>query len=79
MTEEEPFKGAEDMEPTRVALKGPNMLNTLDSPPRPHAVKAQDAAMRKHLQDHRSQQHPPDPDADADPDADPDADADAGA
>jgi len=56
MSEDEPLKGAEDMEPTRVPLKGPNVISTLDTPPHPDAVKAHDAAIRKHLQDHRSQQ-----------------------
>ena len=56
MTEDEPYKGAEDMEPTRVPLKGPNVTTTLDSPPSPDAVKAQDAVIRKHLLDRRSQQ-----------------------
>jgi hypothetical protein len=59
MAEEDPFKGAEDMEPTRVPLRGPNVINTLDTPPSADAVKAQDAAIRKHLQDRRSQQDPP--------------------
>jgi hypothetical protein len=61
MTEEEPFKGAEEMEPTRVPLKGPNVISTLDVPPRPDALKAQDAAMRRHLKDRRSEQDPPAP------------------
>jgi hypothetical protein len=57
MTEEEleddPFKRAEEIEPTRVPLKGPNVLNTLDTPPHPDAVRAHDAAIRKHLQQDR--------------------------
>jgi hypothetical protein len=59
MTEEEPFKGGEEIEPTWVPLKGPNVISTLDTPPSPDAVKAHDAAIRKHLQDRRSQQDPP--------------------
>ncbi len=59
MTEEEPFKGAEEMEPTRVPLKGPNVISTFDTPPRADAVKAQEAAIRKHLQDRRSRQEDP--------------------
>ncbi len=59
MTEEDPFKGAEDIEPTLVPLTGPNVISTLDTPPSPDAVKAHDAAIRKHLQDRRSQQDPP--------------------
>jgi hypothetical protein len=59
MDEEEPFGSAEDLEPTRVPLKGPNVITTLDAPPRPDAVRAQDAVIRKHLLDRRSQQDPP--------------------
>jgi hypothetical protein len=51
MAEDEPLRGGEDMEPTRVPLKGPNVLSTFDLPPSPDAVKAHEAAMRKHLQD----------------------------
>jgi hypothetical protein len=60
MTEEEPFKGAEDIEPMKVPLKGPNVTSTFDTPPHPDAVKAHDAAIRRHLQDRRPQQDPPD-------------------
>jgi hypothetical protein len=59
MTEEEPRKGGEELEPTRVPLKGPNVISTLDTPPHPDAVKAQDASIRKHLQDRRSREDPP--------------------
>jgi hypothetical protein len=58
-TEDDPFTGAEDMEPTRVPLKGPNVTSTFDTPPHPDAVKAHDAAIRKHLQDRRARQDPP--------------------
>ncbi len=61
MTEEEPLKGAEEMEPTKVPLKGPNVISTLDSPPHPDAVRAHDAAIRKHLQNRKSPpRDPPD-------------------
>ena len=53
MTEDEPFKGAEDMEPTKAPLEGPNVASTFDTPPHPDAVRAQDAAIRKHLQQDR--------------------------
>jgi hypothetical protein len=56
MTESDPFDGVGDMEPTRVPLTGPNVISTFDSPPHPDAVKAHDAAIRKHLQDRRAQQ-----------------------
>ncbi len=55
MTEEKPFKDSEDME-TKVPLKGPNVTSTFDTPPRPNAVKVQDAAIRRHLQDRRPPQ-----------------------
>ncbi len=63
MTEDAPFDGAEDIEPTKVPLKGPNVLSTLDTPPSADAVKAHDAAIRRHLQDKREQQDTP-PDGD---------------
>ena len=56
MNEDDPFKGAEDMEPTRAPLKGPNVISTLDTPPSPDAVRAHDAVIRRHLQDRRSGQ-----------------------
>jgi hypothetical protein len=56
MSEETPFEGAEEMEPTKVPLKGPNVTTTLDTPPNPDAVRAHDAAIRKHLRDRRSEQ-----------------------
>jgi hypothetical protein len=59
MTEREPFKGVGDMEPTKVPLKGPNVASTLDTPPRPDAVRAHDAAIRKHLQNRRLGQDRP--------------------
>ena len=59
MIEDDPFKGAEDMAPTRVPLKGPNVISTLDTPPHPDAVKAHDAAIRRHLQDRRPRRDQP--------------------
>ncbi len=53
MAEAQPFKGGEDIEPTMHPLKGSNVTSTFDSPPHPDAVKAQDAAIRKHLQDRK--------------------------
>ena len=58
MTEEEPFKAAEEMEPTKAPLKGPNVTSTFDTPPRPDAVRAQDAAIRRHLQARRPPEEP---------------------
>ena len=60
MTEEEPFEPAGDVKPTKVQLKGPNVISTLDTPPRADAVRTQEAAIRKHLQDRRPGEHSPD-------------------
>ena len=61
MGEYEPFKGRESkLEPTEAPLKGPNVISTLDTPPHPDAVRAHDAAIRKHLKDRRPPQGPPD-------------------
>jgi hypothetical protein len=60
MDEEEPLKGGDEMEPTRLPLKGPNVISTLDTPPSEDAVRAHDASIRKHLQDRRPRQDPPD-------------------
>jgi hypothetical protein len=59
MSEEGPFHGPDEIEPTRVPLSGPNVKSTFDTPPRPDAVKAHDAAIRKHLRGRRSGQEPP--------------------
>jgi hypothetical protein len=59
MTEEEPLKGGEEMEPTRVPLKGPNVISTFDTPPSADAVRAHDAAIRKHLQDRKPRRDEP--------------------
>jgi hypothetical protein len=59
MTEDEPFSH-EEIEPTKLSLRGPNVLNTLDAPPSADAVRAQEAAMRRHLKDRRTQQDSPD-------------------
>ena len=60
MGEDEPFKGSEEMEPTRVPLSGPNVTSTLDTPPSPDALRAQDAVIRRHLQDRRPPRDPED-------------------
>jgi hypothetical protein len=60
MTEEEdPYDGPGELEPTKVQLKGPNVTSTFDSPPRADAVKAHEAAIRKHLRDRRRGGDPP--------------------
>jgi hypothetical protein len=60
MAEEEPFECAAGMEPTKVQLSGPNVISTLDAPPRADAVRLQEAAIRKHLQDRRAPGQEPD-------------------
>ena len=59
MTEDEPFDGAGEMEPTKLQLKGPNVLSTFEVPLSADALRAQDAAIRKHLQDQRRGDDPP--------------------
>jgi len=59
MAEEEPFERLGELEPTRVELKGPNVTSTLDTPPRPDAIRMQLAAIRRHLQRRRRGGHQP--------------------
>jgi hypothetical protein len=50
MTERNPFEdGRKKLERTKVSLRGPNVTSTFDTPPRPDALRAQKAAIRKHL------------------------------
>lgn len=49
MAEEEPLRPREEPEPTKVPLSGPNVTSTFECPPRPDALRAHDAAIRKHL------------------------------
>jgi hypothetical protein len=58
MSEDDPFQGAEEIEPTKVELKGPNVTSTFDAPPHPDAVKVHEASIRKHLKDRRSGENP---------------------
>jgi hypothetical protein len=51
MTEKDPYRRPGELEPTKVQLKGPNVTSTFDTPPRPDAVKAHEAAIRKHLRE----------------------------
>jgi hypothetical protein len=60
MNEEQPRKGNKGIEPTAAPLKGPNVISTFDTPPHPDALRAQEAVMRKHLQDRKSRQDPGD-------------------
>jgi hypothetical protein len=60
MIEDEPFECATEMEPTRVELKGPNVVSTFDIPPRADAVRTQQAAIRKHLEGRRPRSDSPD-------------------
>ena len=62
MGEYEPLEGSDRrLEPTEAPLKGPNVNTTLDTEPHPDAVKAQDAAIRRHLRGQRPPQDPQDP------------------
>jgi hypothetical protein len=52
MTERDPFEDArEKPRCTKVDLRGPNVSSSFDRPPRPDALKVQQAAIRKHLHD----------------------------
>ncbi len=54
MTERNPFEDARKP-PVRAkaSVRGPNVTNTFDTPPRPDALKVQKAAIRKHLHERR--------------------------
>ncbi|HXA55478.1 MAG TPA: hypothetical protein VNV37_11460 [Solirubrobacteraceae bacterium] len=54
MTERNPFD--EPRKPparTKATVRGPNVRNTIDTPPRPDAVKVLKAAIRKQLHERR--------------------------
>jgi hypothetical protein len=52
MIESDPFEDErEKPRCTKVDLRGPNVSSSFDRPPRPDALKVQQAAMRKHLHD----------------------------
>jgi hypothetical protein len=60
MTENDPFEDArEKPRCTKVELRGPNVSSSFDRPPSADALKVQQATIRKHLQDHPQQGHPP--------------------
>jgi hypothetical protein len=59
MSEQDPFRRLRDPQPTKMQLKGPNVISTFDTPPSPDAVRAHEAAIRKHLQDRRPGEDPP--------------------
>jgi hypothetical protein len=54
MTERNPFEEPRrHLQRTKAAVRGPNVVNTIDTPPRPHAVKVLKAAIRKQLHERR--------------------------
>jgi hypothetical protein len=60
MTESDPFEDArEKPRCTKVELHGPNVSSSFDRPPRPDALKVQQAAIRKHLHDRGLRGHRP--------------------
>jgi hypothetical protein len=61
MDEEEPLKGGDDIEPTRVPLTGPNVRSTFDVPPRPDALLALRQSIRRHLRGAPPPPERPDP------------------
>jgi hypothetical protein len=61
MTETDPFEdGREKPRCTKVELRGPNVTSSFDKPPRPAALKVQQAAIRKHLHDRPRRRPRPD-------------------
>ncbi len=60
MNEDDPFAHArEKPHLTKVKLRGPNVTNSIDRPPRPAAIRAQRAAIRRHLSDRSPWRRPP--------------------
>lgn len=55
MSESDPFRDAhrQRMQCTPHSLRGPNVTSSVDRPPRPDALRAQRAAIRKHLDERR--------------------------
>jgi hypothetical protein len=50
MTESDPFEHArEKPQFKKIELRGPNVTSSIDRPPRPDALRVQQAAIRKHL------------------------------
>ncbi|HUN77367.1 MAG TPA: hypothetical protein VMU32_00435 [Solirubrobacteraceae bacterium] len=62
MSESDPFRDArrQQMQCTTHSLRGPNVTSSVDRPPRPDAVRAQRAAIRKHLGQRRLDDGRPD-------------------
>ncbi|HVR04838.1 MAG TPA: hypothetical protein VMS02_02275 [Solirubrobacteraceae bacterium] len=63
MSESDPFRDAgrqPELQCTTVSLRGPNVTNSIDRPPRPDALRAQRAAIRKHLGQRRRGEGRPD-------------------
>ncbi len=55
MSELEPQQPAPTPEEIQVPLSGPGIVSSLDSPPRPTAVKVHQAVIRKHLLEQQTQ------------------------
>ena len=56
MSEPQPKKQPPPQEAIRVPLRGPNLMSSLDAPPRPAAIKVHQAVVRKHLLEQKT--HP---------------------
>lgn len=55
MTESDPYEHArEKPQFKKVDLRGPNVTSSIGRPPRPDALRVQQAAIRKHLSDRGS-------------------------
>ena len=56
MSEPQPQRKPPPREAIRVPLRGPNIVSSLDAPPRPAAIKVHQAVVRKHLLEQKT--HP---------------------
>ena len=55
MSEPEPRKSLSAQKQITVAVRGPNIVSTLEAPPPPSAVKVHQAMVRKHLLEQKTQ------------------------
>jgi hypothetical protein len=55
MSEHEPQRPRSEQDEIPVPLHGPNIVSSLDSPPRPAAIKVHQAVIRKHLLEQKAQ------------------------
>jgi hypothetical protein len=58
MSEPEPKREPPKQKGIPVPLRGPNIVSSLESPPRPAALKVHQAVVRKHLLEQKAQPEP---------------------